>query len=115
MAHMPEKRRFSREPLSAPVWLTRNEERMVVRAQTDNLSYGGAHVLLSDASMMNVGDDVQVRMVLPDSFEETDSFCSVDSPAQIAWKRPFEDSQSDQCHIGLQFKSPIPVPLLAAV
>ena len=54
-------------------------------------------------------------MVLPDSFEETNSFCSVDAPAQIAWVRPFADSEHGQTHMGLAFKTPVPVPLLTAV
>jgi len=115
MGFTPEKRRFVREPLSAPIWVIRDERQLVVRAQTDNLSYGGAHVLLEEASVMSVGDDVRVRMVLPDSFEQTESFCSVDSPAKVAWMRPFAESQSGQVEMGLEFKSPIPVPLLSAV
>ena len=115
MGFMPEKRRFPREPLSAPIWMIRDERHLVIRAQTDNLSYGGAHVLLDDASLMSVGDDVRVRMVLPDSFKETESFCSVDSPAKVAWIRPFAESQSGQVEMGLAFKSAIPVPLLSAV
>ncbi len=115
MSFAPEKRRFTREPLSAPIWLIRDKQQMVVRAQTDNLSYGGAHIILDDASLMNIGDDVRVRMVLPDSFEETESFCSVDSPAKVAWICPFPESQSGQVEMGLAFKSAIPVPLLAAV
>ena len=113
MGHLPEKRRFTREPLSAPIWLIQDETQLVMRAQTDNLSYGGAHLLLEDASAVEVGDDVRVRMVVPDSFEETDSFCSVDSPAKVAWLRPFADSESGQVHMGLEFKSPIPIPLLS--
>ena len=115
MGSIPEKRRFTREPLSAPIWLIRDEQQLVVRAQTDNLSYGGVHLLLEDASLMSVGDDVRVRMVLPDTFEQTDSFCSVDSPAKVAWMRPFAESQTGQVEMGLAFKSPIPVPLLSAV
>ncbi len=114
MGFMPEKRRFPREPLSAPIWIIRDERQLVVRAQTDNLSYGGAHLLLEDASLMSVGNDVRVRMVLPDTFEQTESFCSVDSPAKVAWMRPFTESQSGQVEMGLAFKSPIPVPLLSA-
>ena len=113
MGFAPEKRRFVREPLSAPIWLIQDEKQLVVRAQTDNLSYGGAHLLLDDASAVKAGDDVRVRMVVPDSFEETDSFCSVDSPAKVAWLRPFSDSDSGQVHMGLEFKSPIPIPLLS--
>ena len=64
---------------------------------------------------MSVGDDVRVRMVLPDTFEETESFCSVDSPAKVAWIRPFDKSQSGKVEMGLAFKSHIPVPLLSAV
>ncbi len=115
MEFAPEKRRFTREPLSAPIWMIRDDRHLVIRAQTDNLSYGGVHVLLEDASLMNVGDDVRVRMVLPDTFEQTDSFCSVDSPAKVAWVRPFTESQSGQVEMGLAFQSPIPVPLLTAV
>ncbi len=115
MGIAPEKRRFTREPLSAPIWVIRDSRQLVVRAQTDNLSYGGVHLLLEDDSQMSVGDDVRVRMVLPDSFEETESFCSVDSPAKVAWVRPFTESQSGQVEIGLAFQSPIPVPLLTSV
>ena len=115
MGSKPEKRRFTREPLSAPIWVIRDEQHLVIRAQTDNLSYGGVHLLLEDASAMNVGDDIRVRMVLPDTFEDTNSFCSVDSPAKVAWVRPFAESQSGQVEMGLQFKSAIPVPLLSAV
>ena len=115
MGSKPEKRRFTREPLSAPIWVIRDEHHLVVRAQTDNLSYGGAHLLLDDPSVMSVGDDVRVRMILPDTFEDTNSFCSVDSPAKVAWVRPFAESQSGQVEMGLQFKSAIPVPLLSAV
>ena len=115
MGHLPEKRRFVREPLSVPIWLIRDENQLVMRAQTDNLSYGVAHLLLDDASVVGVGDDVRVRMVVPDSFEESESFCSVDSPAKVSWMRPFADSDSGQVHMGLEFKSPIPIPLLAAV
>ncbi len=115
MGIAPEKRRFTREPLSAPIWVIRDSRQMVVRAQTDNLSYGGVHLLLEDDAQMSVGDDVRVRMVLPDSFDETESFCSVDSPAKVAWVRPFTESQSGQVEIGLAFQSPIPVPLLTAV
>ena len=114
MGHLPEKRRFVREPLSAPIWLIQDEQQLVMRAQTDNLSYGGAHLLLDDASLVKVGDDVRVRMVVPDSFGETESFCSVDSPAKVAWMRSFADSDSGQVHMGLAFKSPIPIPLLTA-
>ncbi len=110
-----EKRRFTREPLSTPIWVIRDERQLVVRAQTDNLSFGGAHLLLEDDSLMSVGDDVRVRMVLPDTFEQTDSFCSVDSPAKVAWVRPFSESQSGQVEMGLAFQSPIPVPLLSTV
>ncbi len=115
MGSKPEKRRFTREPLSAPIWIIRDEQHLVIRAQTDNLSYGGVHLLLEDASLMSVGDDVRVRMVLPDTFEQTDSFCSVDSSAKVAWMRPFAESQTGQVEMGLAFKSPIPVPLLSAV
>ena len=115
MGIAPEKRRFTREPLSAPIWVIRDSRQMVVRAQTDNLSYGGAHLLLEDDSLMSVGDDIRVRMVLPDTFEEAQSFCSVDSPAKVAWVRPFAESQSGQVEVGLAFQSPIPVPLLTAV
>ena len=114
MGSIPEKRRFTREPLSTPIWVIRDERKLVVRAQTDNLSYGGAHLFLEDAELMNVGDDVRVRMVLPDTFENADSYCSVDSPAKVAWMRHFSESQSGQVEMGLAFKSPIPVPLLAA-
>ncbi len=115
MSHVPENRRFPREPISAPIWLIQDENQLVFRAQTDNLSYGGAHLLVDDASLMSVGDDVRVRMVLPDTFEQTDSFCSLDSPAKVAWMRPFTESQTGQVEMGLAFKSPIPVPLLSAV
>ena len=115
MGFAPEKRRFTREPLSAPIWVIRDDQNLVIRAQTDNLSYGGAHVLLEDASLISVGDDVRVRMVLPDSFEQTESFCSVDSQAKVAWLTPFSESQSGQVEMGLAFKSHIPVPLLSAV
>ena len=115
MAFGPEKRRFPREPLSAPIWVIRDDRHLVIRAQTDNLSYGGAHVLLEDPSLMSVGDDVRVRMVLPDSFDQTESFCSLDSPAKVAWLRPFSESQSGQVEMGLAFKSHIPVPLLSAI
>lgn len=111
----PEKRRFTREPLSTPIWIIRDTRQLVVRAQTDNLSYGGAHILLEDDSLMSVGDDVRVRMVLPDTFEQTDSFCSMDSPAKVAWVRPSTESRSGQVEMGLAFQSPMPVPLLAAV
>ena len=115
MAHIPEKRRFQREPISAPIWLIQDENQLVVRAQTDNLSYGGAHLLMDGPSLLEVGQDVRVRMVLPDSFDETNSFCSVDAPARIAWIRPFADSEHGQTHMGLAFKTPVPVPLLTAV
>ena len=115
MGIAPEKRRFTREPLSAPIWVIRDSRQLVLRAQTDNLSYGGVHLLLEDDSQMGVGDDVRVRMVLPDTFDQTQSFCSVDSPAKVAWVRPFTESQSGQVEIGLAFQSPIPVPLLTAV
>ena len=115
MAHIPEKRRFQREPISAPIWLIQDENQLVVRAQTDNLSYGGAHLLMEGPSLLEVGQDVRVRMVLPDSFDETNSFCSVDAPARIAWVQPFSDSEHEQTHMGLAFKTPVPVPLLTAV
>ncbi len=113
MEFAPEKRRFVREPLSVPIWLIRDEQQLVVRAQTDNLSYGGAHLLLDESPLVKAGDDVRVRMVVPDSFGENESFCSVDSPAKVSWMRPFADSDSGQVHMGLEFKSPIPIPLLA--
>ena len=115
MAHMPEKRRFSREPISAPVWLIQDENHLVMRAQTDNLSYGGAHLILEDSSLLSVGQHLRVRMVLPDSFEQADSFCSVDAPARVAWMHPFAESAHGQIHMGLAFDSPVPVPLLTAV
>ena len=59
-----EKRRFTREPLSTPIWIIRDGRKLVVRAQTDNLSFGGAHLILEDDSLMSVGDDVRIRMVL---------------------------------------------------
>ena len=115
MAHMPEKRQFQREPISAPIWLIQDENQVVFRAQTDNLSYGGAHLFMDGPALLEVGQKVRVRMVLPDSFDNTNSFCSVDAPAQIAWVRPFADSEHGQTHMGLAFKTPVPVPLLTAV
>ena len=115
MNFAPEKRRFQREPISAPIWLIEDEQQTVIRAQTDNLSYGGAHLLMEGASMLDVGQDVRVRMVLPDSFDNVNSFCSVDAPAKIAWVKAFGDSEHGETHMGLAFKSPVPVPLLSAV
>ena len=115
MSHIPENRRFTREPISAPIWLIQDDEQLVFRAQTDNLSYGGAHLIMDDAAMLETGQDVRVRMVLPDTFEETDSFCSIDTPAKVAWIDRFADSQQDQIHVGLAFNAPVPVPLLTAV
>ena len=114
MSHMPEKRRFPREPISAPIWLIRDENQLVVRAQTDNLSYGGAHLLIEGPSVLECGQEVRVRMGLPDSFDRDNSFCSLDTPAKIAWASPFAESEHGQRHMGLAFKSPMPVPLLAA-
>ena len=115
MSFGPEKRRFPREPISAPIWLIQDENQTVIRAQTDNLSYGGAHLLMEGTALLDVGQDVHVRMVLPDRFENANSFCSVDSPAKIAWVKAFSDSEHGETHMGLTFKSPIPVPLLTAV
>ena len=115
MSHVPENRRFPREPISAPIWLIQDENQVVLRAQTDNLSYGGAHLLVEGPSMLDVGQDVRVRMVLPDTFDDADSFCSVDAPATVAWVGPFAESEHGQTHLGLSFKTPVPVPLLTAV
>ncbi len=115
MGHLPEKRRFQREPISAPIWVIKDEDQLVMRAQTDNLSYGGAHLVLDGPFVVDVGQDIRVRMVLPDTFDDADSFCSVDAPATIAWLRPFADSEHGQTHLGLSFKTPVPVPLLTAV
>jgi len=115
MSHVPENRRFSREPISAPIWLIQDENQLVFRAQTDNLSYGGAHLLMDDACLLEAGQDVRVRMVLPDTFEDTDSFCSIDTPAKVAWIERFGDSEHEQTHLGLAFNAPVPVPLLTAV
>lgn len=106
-----ERRRFSREPLNVPMWLIKDETQTVVRAQTDNLSFGGAHLLLEDASLLSAGEDVRVRMVLPDSLGPTNTFCSVDAPAKVAWVRPFAESEHGQVHLGLTFENPIPVPM----
>ncbi len=110
-----ERRRFSREPLNVPMWLIKDETQTVVRAQTDNLSFGGAQLLLEDASLANAGEDVRVRMVLPDSLGPTNTFCSVDAPAKVAWVRPFAESEHGQVHLGLTFENPIPVPMPSLV
>lgn len=116
MSHIPEKRRFQREPISAPIWVIKDENQLVMRAQTDNLSYGGAHLLMEGPALLEVGQDVRVRMVLPDSFDDdANSFCSVDAPAKVAWVRPFADSEHGGTHMGLAFEKPVPVPLLTAV
>lgn len=106
-----ERRRFAREPLSVPIWLIKDQTQTVLRAQTDNLSCGGAHLLLGGPSVVQAGEDVRVRMVLPDSLGPTDTFCSVDAPATVAWLRPFPESEHGQMHLGLRFHSPIPVPM----
>jgi len=87
MSYLPEKRRFTREPVSAPIWLIQDEKQTVLRAQTDNLSYGGAHLIVDGPSGLDIGQNVRVRMVLPDNYENADSFCSVDTPAKIALQR----------------------------
>lgn len=116
MGHVPEKRRFPREPISAPIWVIKDEDQLVMRAQTDNLSYGGAHLLMEGSALLEVGQDVRVRMVLPDSFDDdANSFCSVDAPAKVAWVQPFSDSEHGETHMGLAFEKPVPVPLLTAV
>ena len=115
MSHIPENRRFPREPISAPIWLIQDDKQFVLRAQTDNLSYGGAYLLVDGPSILETGQDVRVRMVLPDTFDNADSFCSVDAPAKIAWVGPFPESEHGQTHLGLEFNAPVPVPLLTAV
>ena len=115
MSYLPEKRRFTREPISAPIWLIQDGTQVVLRAQTDNLSYGGAHLIVDGPTVLDSGQDVRVRMVLPDNYENANSFCSVDAPAKIAWVGPFPESEHGQTHLGLAFKTPVPLPLLTAV